>query len=164
MEVFKSLPEGTLVQLMENELIMSPAPLDRHQKLLSDLHLLIGSHVKQHQLGNCRLAPYDVYFDDENVLQPDFVFLSNERLHLIQEDGLHGAPDLVVEILSPSSAKFDKGKKKTIYERFGVKEYWIVDPATKEVQGYRLKDNVFAEFENTVGVIRSSLLGAEFVF
>lgn len=80
----------------------------------------------------------DVYLEDENIFQPDILFISNENQHVIEEDGIHGAPDLVIEILSPGTAKYDLMKKKDVYERRGDKEYWIVNPETKLVQGYFL--------------------------
>src|SRR5690625_1307514 len=140
MEVFKSLPEGTLVQLIENTLVMSPSPLDIHQKVLSDIHLSMGAFIKHHKLGEIRVATYDVYLDRKNAFQPDIVFISNERRDMIEEDGLHGPPDLVVEILSPTTAKYDLEEKKDVYERRGIQEYWIVDPATKSVQGFILNE------------------------
>jgi Uma2 family endonuclease len=106
----------------------------------------------------------DNYFDDENVFQPDILFVSNERLHVIEEDGLYGAPDLVIEILSPSTAKYDLGEKKDVYERSGVKEYWIIDPATESVHGYFLTNGLFDEIANDKNIIRSRLLNTEFRF
>lgn len=164
LEVFQSLPEGTLAQLIKNTLIMSPAPLYIHQKILSTLHLLVGDFVKKNQLGEVLVAPIDVYFDLKNVFQPDILFISNERLKLIEEDGLHGAPDLVVEILSSSTARFDLEEKKDVYERYGVKEYFIVNPETKAVQRFGLNEGAFGEPENSKGIFRSHLLDAEFTF
>jgi Uma2 family endonuclease len=158
MEVFKSLPEGTLVQLIENNLVMSPSPKDLHQKYLGELFVQLLTHVRNKKLGEVRIAPYDVYLDTKNAFQPDLIFISNENLHKIQENGLHGAPDLVIEVLSPGTAKYDKGKKKNVYERCGVKEYWIVDPATKIVTGYTFQENQFVEIESLAGVINSRLL------
>jgi len=164
MEVFQGLPEGTLAQLIENSIIMTPAPLDIHQKILNEINYLLLSFVKQHQLGEIRVAPYDVYLDRKNAFQPDIIFVSKNRLDMIKEDGLHGAPDLVVEVLSPSTAKYDLDEKKDVYERYGVKEYWIVDPATKSTQGYMLKDGSFGEAEKSNGVIQSGLLNTELRF
>jgi len=72
-------------------------------------------------LGTVRYAPYDVYLDDKNAFQPDILFVRKENMHLIEEDGLYGAPDLVIEILSPSNSKYDLKVKKEVYERYGVK-------------------------------------------
>src|SRR5699024_9382959 len=96
MEVFQSLPEGTLVQLIENNLVMSPAPLDRHQKTLVEIHFQLHAFIREKGLGETRVASYDVYLDRKNAFQPDIIFISNERLSLIEEDGLRGAPDLVI--------------------------------------------------------------------
>src|SRR5438046_721078 len=116
LEVFKSLPEGTLVQLIENNLIIAPSPKDRHQKYLLELAFQLLTHVRSKGSGEVRIALYDVYLDQKNAFQPDLIFISNENLYKIEEDGLHGAPDLVVEILSPSTAKYDLRKKKAVYE------------------------------------------------
>src|SRR5699024_2227916 len=128
MGVFRSLPEGKLVQLIENNIVMSPAPKFQHQKILGDIYFQLQKFIKDKELGQVVMAPVDVYLGDKNAFQPDILFISNERKSRIEEDGLHGAPDLVIEILSPSTAKYDLEEKKDIYERFGVKEYWIVEP------------------------------------
>lgn len=164
MEVFKGLPEGTLVQLIENNLVMSPSPKSLHQEVLEELTFHLTTHVRKNKLGKVLFAPYDVYLDQKNAYQPDLIFISNENLHKIQEDGLHGAPDLVLEVLSPGTAKYDKGKKKAVYERCGVKEYWIVEPATKAAMGYNLQEKRFVELTPTVGAIHSALLDTVFNF
>jgi Uma2 family endonuclease len=159
LEVFQSLPEGTLVQLIENRLVISLSPKDLHQDVLLELGSQLLIYVRKKKLGKVRIAPYDVYLDRKNAYQPDLVFISNENLYKIQDNGLHGAPDLVIEVLSPGTAKYDKGKKKAVYERCGVKEYWIVDPATKEAGGYSLQEGQFAELAAATGCINSPLMG-----
>jgi len=162
LEVFKSLPEGTRVQLIENKLVMSPSPKDRHQESLGELFLQLLTYTRRKKLGKVRIAPYDVYLDRKNAYQPDLVFIATENLYKIQENGLHGAPDLVIEILSPGTEKYDKGKKKAVYERCGVKEYWIVDPLTTNATGYTLQDRLFIEIATATGVIASPLLATTF--
>lgn len=164
LEVFKNLPEGTPAQLIKNNIVMSPSPLFRHQDILNVINNQLFNYAKKHDLGKVLVAPMDNYFDDENVFQPDILFVSNERLHVIEEDGLYGAPDLVIEILSPSTAKYDLEEKKDVYERSGVKEYWIIDPATKSVHGYFLTNGLFDEIANDKNIIRSRLLNTEFRF
>lgn len=164
LEVFKSLPEGTLIQLIENNLVMSPSPKDLHQEVLGELHFQLSTHVRNRNLGKVRIAPYDVYLNNENAYQPDLIFISNKNLYKIQENGLHGAPDMVIEVLSPGTAKYDKGKKKTVYERCGVKEYWIVDPATKAVTGFSLTENGFVETASKTAVIQSGFLNTALHF
>lgn len=164
MEVFKNLPEGTLIQLIENNLVMSPSPKDRHQEVLEELTFQLTTYIRKKKFGKVRFAPYDVYLDGKNAFQPDLVFISTENLYKIQENGLHGAPDLVIEVLSPSTGKQDKGKKKNVYERCGVREYWLVDPVNKSVSGYGLRDGKFVEIGTAAGVIDSVLLGTSFTF
>ncbi len=163
-EVFQSLPEGTSAQLIENNLVMSPAPLDIHQKVLTRLSSKMYIWVEGQNMGEIRVAPYDVFLDDENVLQPDILFISKSSIHLIKADGLHGAPDLVIEILSPSTARYDLNEKKKLYELHGVKEYFIVDPVSESVTGFQSVNGTFESLEKQKGRIRSTLLGTEFSF
>jgi len=163
-EVFKSLPEGTLCQLINNNLVMSPAPTDPHQKILRDISAQLFFYVSKNQLGEVRVAPYDVYFNRKNVYQPDIVFVAKENINKIKEDGLHGAPDLVIEILSPRTAKYDLEDKKDIYERYGVKEYWAVDPVSKQIYFFKLVKDEYVEAETKNAVIKSSLLKTEIKF
>ncbi len=158
MEVFNSLPEGTFVQLIENNLIMSPAPLTRHQVMIKEIYPELSMYIEKNRLGIALVAPVDVYLDKKNAFQPDIFFISNERMHLIKEDGLHGAPDLIIEILSPSTAKYDLQDKKDVYERSGVTEYWIVDPADNATTGYYLVQDEYHEFFKGKGRIESKLL------
>ena len=158
MEVFEGLPEGTMVQLIENNIVMSPSPLDRHQAALVEIASDLLQFVKKNKLGVVRIAPYDVYLDKKNAFQPDICFIANEHIHLIQENGLHGAPDLVIEILSPGTARYDMYEKKDVYERTGVKELWLVDPATKTATGYFLSGNSYEEFYKKTGSLGSRLL------
>ncbi|MBY5957741.1 Uma2 family endonuclease [Membranicola marinus] len=164
MEVFKSLPEGTLVQLIENNLTMAPAPRPLHQEILNDINFELLKFVKQEQTGTIYTSPIDVYLDDQNIFQPDILFISNDNKGVIRDDGLHGAPDLVIELLSSSTAKYDLHEKKDVYERSGVKEYWIVDPETKEVQGYFLEKGGYGEPVIEKGIIHSRMLDYEFNF
>lgn len=158
MEVFENLPEGTLAQLIENVLIISPSPLFIHQKILREIFIPLALFVKEHDLGEVLMAPLDVYLDQINAFQPDIMYVSKERQHVIENNGLHGAPDLVIEILSASTGKYDLEDKKDVYERSGVKEYWIIDPQSKSAKGYQLTGGIFEEIESGDGKIRSELL------
>jgi Uma2 family endonuclease len=164
MEIFKAIPEGTRVQLIQNQLVMSPAPSDTHQKVLGKLFKRLDDFVEENDLGEVRVAAYDVYLDEENAFQPDIVFVAKENIHKIQENGLHGAPDLVIEVLSPSNSSYDKKGKKEIYEKAGVKEYFIIEPYEKAVTFYKLVNDEFHEIEQTVGVLRSMLLETDIIF
>lgn len=164
MGIFMRLPEGTFVQLIDNNLVMSPSLLDVHQVAIGEIFLSMATYVKRHRLGKVRIAPYDVYLDEHNAFQPDIAFVSTERMHIIKQDGIHGAPDLIVEILSPATGKYDEHEKKRVYERCGVKEYWLVNPKDKAVRGYELVDNTYRELPLTYGAIPSGLLRTSFQF
>jgi Uma2 family endonuclease len=164
LEVWESLPEGTLCQVINNTLVMSPAPLDNHQKILIKLSSKIYFFVEENNLGQVRVAPYDVHFDEENIFQPDIVFVARENTHLIRERGLYGAPDIVLEILSPGNKGYDKKDKKQVYEKYGVKEYWIIEPNDKTVTGFTLVNDKFVQSSLAKGVIESKLLGSTFTF
>jgi Uma2 family endonuclease len=137
---YKLLPEGAPYQLIEGELVMTPSPTTFHQIILGNLNEKIRAFVKEKDAGLVLFAPIDVYLDDENVFQPDIVFISKQRQDVVKDDGIHGAPDMIIEILSPSTAYYDIKKKYKIYEKFGVKEYWIVDPEMKSVELFSLTE------------------------
>lgn len=112
-----------------------------HQKLLTNFHIAFHSSCSLE--GEIILAPLDVHFDEENIVQPDLVYISRENLGIIRDDYVFGAPDLVVEILSQSTGRKDKTVKKTLYERFGVKEYWMVDPVYRTVDQFLLEGSKY---------------------
>lgn len=164
LEAFKSFPEGTLVQLINNQIIMAAAQLDVHQFILGQIHYDLFGHVKKSNSGQVRVAPYDVFLSNRNVFQPDICFIANENLNKIEEDGLHGAPDLVIELLSPSTSKYDLDDKKDVYERYGVKEYFIIEPATKSIAHYWLVNGEYEKQQTKDGTITSKLLNCEITF
>jgi Uma2 family endonuclease len=160
MQVFDMLPEGTLAELINNHLYMSPSPKARHQRLLTQLVIKIGNHIESMNLGELYVAPFDVYLDNEqNAVQPDIIFVSTENSSIVDDDDvIHGVPDLIIEILSPGNPDHDKVIKKNLYEHFGVKEYWIIDPATKETTGYQWQNGSYRELKSLKGTIDSKLL------
>ena len=131
---YKLLPEGAPYQLIEGELIMTPAPNPRHQIISANIFKRLSQFTDEKQAGMALYSPVDVYLEEENAFQPDIVFISKMRQDIIKQDGIYGAPDMVIEILSPSTAYYDIKKKFKVYERYGVKEYWIVDPKMKGVE------------------------------
>lgn len=137
---------------------MSPAPKSPHHRVSKHLFRQLDRFVEANGLGEVFFAPVDVYFDGENVYEPDIFFITTERLSIV-EDNVYGAPDFIIEVLSPGTEKIDKIEKKAVYERCGVKEYWIVHPQTKKVIGYALTDTGFAETASNDGEIASALLG-----
>jgi Uma2 family endonuclease len=142
-EDYLKTPSDQRYELIGGDLIMTPSPMTRHQDILRDLGFELNEFVKQNKLGKISIAPSDVYLDNENVVQPDILFIAKERFSIIGEKNIQGAPDIAVEIISEGSAYRDLVQKKTLYARFGVKEYWIVIPEQETVELYRLKDATF---------------------
>jgi Uma2 family endonuclease len=143
-EDYLCLPDnGKRYQVIEGELYMVPAPTPNHQDILLKLGILLREFVEEHKLGKVYCAPCDVILSPEDIVQPDIFFISSERQHIITERNIQGAPDLVAEILSPTTAKLDKTLKTRLYERFGVKEYWLVDPEEKRIAVYESKGAKF---------------------
>ncbi|MEO8109311.1 MAG: Uma2 family endonuclease [Ginsengibacter sp.] len=164
LEVWETLPEGTLCELINDKLVMSPSPIDIHQVVVGEIFIEISLLVRKTKIGNVRIAPYDVNFSKQNILQPDILFIKNENLHKIKSNGLFGSPDLIVEVLSPSTSHLDLEEKKLIYERYGVQEYFIVDPNSKSVISFYLVDGEYEEQESSNSKFRSALLNTEIVF
>lgn len=163
-EVWKSLPEGTLCQIINNNLVMAPAPLDLHQDVSVKISSRLFIFIEKKQLGKVRVAPYDVHFSKQNIFQPDIIFIANNNLDKIESKGIVGAPDLVIEILSPGTAQKDLGEKKDVYEQYGVKEYFVVDPEKKIVHSFILKGKSFIEQPKAIAVINSPMLKCKINF
>ncbi len=161
---FDALPEGTLVQLIDGELMSSPAPTPTHQWIIMQLGGQLNGFVLNHKLGFVYSSPIDVYFLEDEAYQPDIIFISHERLKQ-QPEKITIAPDLIVEVLSPSNAYHDLVHKKNVYEASGVKEYWIVDPREKTVEVFENRSGLFVlrVKANKTGTVSSALL-AGFVF
>lgn len=164
LEVFESLPEGTLCELIDNKIVMPPAPSYEHQGASKIIFRQLDAFVVANDLGDVQYAPVDVYLGKENVFQPDLLFIAKERLDIVQKGKVRGAPDLVIEILSPGNENYDRNEKRKVYERFGAKEYWLVNKDTKQVTGYSLHNNIFVEIPSQPGVIASRLLNASIRF
>ncbi len=132
-EDYRHTPDDVRYELLDGELVMSPAPKEIHQRIDMDLGRLIGNFVAENHLGRVYSAPFDVVLSDVDVVQPDLLFVSNERAYIITPDNVQGPPDLVVEIISPSTAERDRTLKRARYAQHGVREYWLVDPDTRTV-------------------------------
>lgn len=125
---------GKKLQLVGGEFFMTPAPKTYHQDVSRNLEFILQNFVVKYNLGKIYYAPTDVFLSDEDVVQPDILFISKQRRHIIKKAYIKGAPDLVVEILSETTKKLDLHVKRTLYAKYGVKEYWIVDPDKKKVE------------------------------
>lgn len=135
--------DGRRHELIGGEHYVSPAPRKKHQRSSSRLSHILGPFIDDNGLGFLYAAPFDVILSDEDVVQPDLLFVSRERSSIEKDEGIVGAPDLVVEILSESSRKTDESVKRKLYEWAGVEEYWIVDPELETVKVYRLEGDVY---------------------
>ncbi|MFN3533169.1 MAG: Uma2 family endonuclease [Candidatus Brocadia sp.] len=147
-------------ELIDGELLMTPSPAPRHQRISRKIEFVLEKFVTKNDLGEIFDAPCDVYLDEENVVQPDILFILKDRLNIIGEKNIQGAPDLVVEIVSENSGYRDLVVKKKLYARFGVKEYWIVIPESKEIEVYILKDSSYQLYVacGSEGILESHLL------
>lgn len=131
------LPEDrNQYELFDGELVMTPSPSREHQRIAGKLYARLLDHVEKNGLGEAYISPLDAIFDPYTTLQPDILFVSKERLPEVGRERIEGAPDLVVEVLSPSTFHKDLRRKMTVYSRFGVQEYWIVDPEMKTIELY----------------------------
>lgn len=116
---------------------IAPAPNTFHQRLVTRLTTWLRRHADDNEFGEVLTSPIDLIFSDTDVVQPDVLFVSEEQRSIVEEHGLTGPPDLVVEVLSESNREHDEVRKRRLYERYGVQEYWIVDPALELVKVYR---------------------------
>jgi Uma2 family endonuclease len=127
-EFFKYAPEEQKAELIDGVMIVSPPPLDVHERINLFLLRLLGEFVEIFDSGEVRGSRTAVRLDDLYVVEPDILFVARERTHIIDERGVFGAPDLIVEILSASTAQYDRGNKFHAYDRAGVRELWLIDP------------------------------------
>lgn len=166
MDMFKMLPEGTLAELIDNQIYMSPSPSFIHQIIQKKLTKLLDEIIEEPGKGFVIPAPFDVFLDESaNAVQPDIVvILQANKGKLNREGPFKGIPDLVVEVLSSGNKSHDLLRKKELYERFGIQEYWLVDPETKAVMIYVLKENKYSLFAEDIGIIKSALLNATLTF
>jgi Uma2 family endonuclease len=131
------LPEdGNQHELFDGELVMTPSPRPRHQDIVVKLTTRLAAYMEPRSLGKLYVAPLDTIMDEYTVVQPDILFVSRERVAEVVKEWIEGAPDLVVEVLSPSTFHKDLRRKMGVYSQFGVKEYWIVDPEEQTIALY----------------------------
>ncbi len=149
-EDYLNTPEDKYYELLDGELVVPPAPGERHQSVSALLGWKLVQFASENRLGRVYHAPFDVVLSDLDVVQPDLIFVSNARVHIITSANIQGAPDLVVEILSPSTAARDMTFKRTLYAKYGVQEYWMVDAIAKTITLLLIGERGF-EVANTYG-------------
>ncbi|MBI3852142.1 MAG: Uma2 family endonuclease [Verrucomicrobia bacterium] len=158
-EDYLSLDDGVYFEIINGKALMSPSPELFHQRWARKIFLAVERHVEARKLGEVFFAPIDVVLDEKNVVQPDLIFISNANARILERRGVMGAPDLVVEIISPTSLRRDRYDKRELYARFSVKEFWLADVANRSIEilslqksGYQLLSGATNE-----GKIRSEV-------
>jgi Uma2 family endonuclease len=158
---YLELPDdGNRYEIIEGELVMPPAPYTIHQDICRNIAIELTIYTRKMKLGKIYFAPTDVVLSDINVVQPDILFISKENLQIITEKNIKGVPDLIVEIISPSTDYYDLFVKKETYERSGIKEYWLVDPQKQWVEIYLNIEQKFKLHQrlDREGVLKSKVL------
>jgi Uma2 family endonuclease len=141
-EDYRRLPDdGWIYEVIEGELYMSPPPIPIHQENSGNLYVAFHNYAKKHDAGKVYDAPIEVILADwANAVQPDIVFITKERLHIVKRSRIEGAPDIVVEVLSPGNWLTDRREKFEIYAKAGVREYWIVNPSVRTIELFVLRE------------------------
>ena len=156
-----NMPEdGRRYEIHGGELVVVPSPLPRHQIVAMAVCTLLQEYARQSG-GIVLAAPLDIVFGEFDVVQPDVLFFRAERRHLVEPDAVtRHAPDIVVEVLSPSTASTDRGRKMRTFARYGVPEYWIVDPVARQIEVHALRGGFYRETQVASGdeTVRSVLL------
>jgi Uma2 family endonuclease len=133
-----ALPDdGLRHELLDGELVVTPAPRTRHQTVAFELTVALRDHVKRRRLGQVFIGPVDVIFTERDVLEPDVVFVGSEQTEIITELNIRGVPELLIEVVSDS--RMDRVRKRDVYERCGVPEYWVADPDADRIEVDRLR-------------------------
>ncbi|KAA3597187.1 MAG: Uma2 family endonuclease [Calditrichaeota bacterium] len=161
-EKYYKLKDENRYEVINGELrkMTPPAPSLFHQRQSRKLEFLLIKFTEENNLGEVFNAPIDVIFDVKTSLQPDLVFVAKENSEMLQKRGIFGSPDLIVEIISPSSLRMDKHTKFALYEKFKVKEYWLVDPKNEAIEVFSLEKNKYKLFSIACekGKVNSKLL------
>src|SRR5437016_5346149 len=133
-EFLKFPDDGNRHEIIEGEWFMTPPPNLGHQGTVGNADRLLGNHIEKKDLGWLFVAPAAVFLGKHDIVEPDLFFVAKERRSILRKDGVHGAPDLVIEVLSPSTAMYDRNEKLALYQRSGVREYWLIDPSERTVE------------------------------
>lgn len=129
--------DGRRHEIIDGEHYVNPSPNTKHQTILVNLVYALAHHIRERGSGRVFAAPYDIVLSDFDVVEPDVIYVTDARKHVITDANIKGAPDLVVEILSPSNHAYDEVVKFKRYDAMGIPEYWIVDPDRETVKIYR---------------------------
>ena len=154
-EDYCDLPDdGRRYEILDGELGVTPSPTRSHQELAANLLIALKLFVAARGLGEVFIAPFDVILEKTSVVVPDLLFVSRERLEIVTEHGVQGAPDLIVEILSPGTSRRDRGDKAQLYARHGVRHYWLADPDGQVLETLELDGELYRETARLTGAAR----------
>jgi Uma2 family endonuclease len=149
---YEALPDdGRRYEIHDGELGVNPAPSPEHQRHSRRLFTSLNAHVEARGLGEVFFSPIDVILSDTAIVQPDIVYVASERLGAVSSRGIEGPPTLVIEILSPSTARTDRHVKLQLYARHRVPHYWIVDPEGRTLEAYTLVESRYALAAHAAG-------------
>ena len=135
--------DGLRYEIVDGMLFAEPSPRRAHQKAVGNLSAILHAWVRAHDLGEVYVAPFDVILDPRTTVAPDLVFVVKDRLAIVAERGVEAAPDLLVEVLSPGTARRDRVRKLNAYARHGVRHYWLVDPEVKTLEAFELVEDAY---------------------
>jgi len=145
-EDYCALPDdGKRYEILDGELFVSPSPIPLHQLITGNLYAELRAHIRPRRLGRLFVAPLDILLSKHNIVEPDIVYVSNAKSGVMTDKNVQGAPDLLVEVLSPSTRKRDLQDKRRIYAEWGVDWYWIVDPQGETLDELQRIGKEFAE-------------------
>ena len=135
--------DGECYEIVQGVLVMSPSPEDIHQDVAGEIFAYLREQIKLKRLGRVIIAPFDVVLSPHNVFQPDVLVVLNEHLERVRTQCVMGAPDLVVEVISPRSKLYDRVNKHMAYEQAGIPEYWFVDPRKQSIELFTLESGKY---------------------
>jgi Uma2 family endonuclease len=147
-------------ELINGYIMKKSAPRPQHQRISMRLSIQLGTFIRENRLGELFASPIDVFLDNLNAVQPDLVFIPTENQAMITDDGIIGIPDLMIEIISPSSVLRDRVDKKNLYERLNVKEYWIIDPQYQDIEVYTVQNGRYELYSGVTmfeGALKSAI-------
>jgi Uma2 family endonuclease len=149
-----------IFELINGEIVARNYPTAMHQLTLGELHLIFTQHLRVNKLGKIIMAPFGIVLDDFNDVQPDLTVVLAANQHIIKQEGIYGVPDLVVEIISPSSIRTDRKTKFRLYEDMGIAEYWLVDTKNRSIEVYQLTETGYSmhALAAETGLVESLLL------
>jgi Uma2 family endonuclease len=154
------LPEGDRRELIEGEFYVTPAPSEKHQRVCGNIYFHFRLFLRAHSVGSVYIAPFDVILSEFSTVQPDICFIQQKRLNKLKSEGLRGAPDMAIEVFSPSTRDRDEKLKKELYFKHGVRELWLVDPEDDSVYLFKREHNALELWRHfpAGSVLESALL------